>query len=168
MAIQDSQEFESYVPVYDAIPEKWEEAQEFLVERLKELANAVNIREIGWYIDEELLSGKAFIPIALPPGDPTPQQFRSILRKVIDIGPLANIGLNQKPHGINVDSNFTLTHLYACATSPTLLTSFEIDHAEPGNEVWMYMDATYINIICVTDRHLYTRCFAIVEYIQEI
>ena len=31
----NSQEFESYVPVYDTVPEKWEEARQFLVEHLK-------------------------------------------------------------------------------------------------------------------------------------
>jgi hypothetical protein len=54
----DSQEFESYVPVYDTVPEQWEDARAFLVEQLKKISNAVNVREIGWLLDEELLSGK--------------------------------------------------------------------------------------------------------------
>ena len=62
MTYNSSQIFESYIPVYDAVPEGWEQARPFIVEQLKALANAANIREIGWYLDEELLSGKQFIP----------------------------------------------------------------------------------------------------------
>ena len=57
-----SQILESFIPVYDAIPDKWDDARPFVVEQLKKISEAVNIREIGWYLDEQLLSGKAFIP----------------------------------------------------------------------------------------------------------
>lgn len=163
----NSQHFESYVPVYDVVPEKWEDAREFLVEHLKKISNAVNIREIGWYLDEELLSGKQFIPGVTATGNV--QQFRSVFRKIIDFGALPNTGFKAVPHGINVDTRFTLLHLYACATDPVGLTSFEIDHAEnlTGN-VWMYMDANNINIVTNSNRSSYSRCFVTVEYILEL
>jgi len=62
--MNSSQIFESYVPVYDAVPEDWESARQFLVEHLKKISNAVNAREISFFLDEELLSGKQFIPSA--------------------------------------------------------------------------------------------------------
>lgn len=174
----DSQVFESYVPVYDAVPEKWEDAREFLVEHLKKISNAVNIREIGWYLDEELLSGKQFIPSnaqALVQG--TAPLARTVLRKVVDMiessdpamTSLPNAGILRAPHGITFDANFTLLHLYAAATDPVNFLAFEIDHAEtaPGN-VTMFMDQTYIYIITSSNRTSYTRCYAVVEYIQEI
>ncbi len=165
----NSQDFESFVPVYDTVPEKWEEAREFLVEHLKKISNAVNAREIGWYLDEELISGKSFIPVPVPMGDASPQQFRTVLRKVIDFGALPNSTIKSVPHGILVNSRFTLIHLYACATDPIGLTSFEIDHAEPATGVtWMYMDATNINIITGSNRTSYTRVFVTIEFIQEI
>lgn len=82
----DSQEFESYVPVYDTIPEKWEDARAFIVEQLKKISTAVNIREIGWLLDQELLSGKAFIPGSnnIISGGSS-QTFRSVLRKVVSL-----------------------------------------------------------------------------------
>ena len=46
----DSQTLESYVPVYDVVPEKWEEARPFLVEQLKKISEGVNTREIGFFL----------------------------------------------------------------------------------------------------------------------
>ena len=109
----DSQNFESYVPTYDVAPKTWEEGRGFLVEQLRKLANAINAREIGFYLDMELLSGKAFIP-----GANNSQAFRSVLRKVINFGPLIrNITLSM-PHGIFVDANFTLVQMFLSATDP--------------------------------------------------
>jgi len=170
MTSQTSQIFESYVPVYDAVPEKWEDAREFLVEHLKKISNAVNIREIGWFLDEELLSGKSFIPSPSIPGN-NPSNFRSILRKVIDFGPLPNAGLKSVPHGITVDANFTLISLWAAATKPTVVyVSIQIPFSSPvlNENIKITIDATNINITTAIDYSAYTRVFVTVEYIQEL
>lgn len=154
-----SQEFESYVPVYDAIPDKWEDARPFVVEQLKKISNAINVREIGFLLDEELLSGKQFIPAPTPMGDASPQQFRSVLRKVIDVGPLI-IGVNPGvAHGITFDLRFTLIDLWVAGTDSNTLTARDIS----GNDV--LMDA--MNIV-ITSPQAFDRAFAFCEYIQEI
>lgn len=157
----DSQVFESYVPVYDVAPEKWEDARAFIVEQLKKLATAVNTREIGWYLDEELLSGKAFIPGSnniLDGG--TSQQFRSILRKVI-VFPVLTAGVNTQSHGIMIDDNFTLIQLFGAATDAIAFTGEPIPN---GSDTISY-DATDIIITVASN---YTRAFAIIEYLQEL
>ncbi len=154
---QDSQVFESYVPVYDVVPEKWEDAREFLVEHLKKISNAVNAREIGWFLDEELLSGKQFFPSGVLTG--TNQQFRTILRKVVDVSPLV-AGVNPGDnHGIVFDSNFTLIDLWVSGTNSTTLTSRRIT----GNDV--IMNSTQI---VITSPQAFDRAFAFIEYIQEL
>ena len=156
----DSQHFESYVPTYDVVPEVWEDARPFLVEQLKKITDGVNIREIGWYLDEELLTGKTFYPSVNELADGgTSQQFRAIFRKVIDFGSIA-IGLNTKAHGIIVDNNFTLVQLWASATNSSTFRSVTFSNPDT---IWM--DATNINIISDGS---YDRCNAIVEYIQEV
>ena len=158
MTSQSSQVFESYVPVYDAVPEKWDDARPFVVEQFKNFANAINIRQIGWFLDEELLTGKAFIPGATSPGN-NPSNFRSILRIVIDCSPLV-IGVNPFPHNVLVDVNFTLMQLYAAATNSVAFTGEPIPN---GTDTITY-DATDIYI---TSAKAYNRCFAVMEYIQE-
>lgn len=169
MSYNSSQEFESFVPVYDTVPEKWEDAREFLIEHLKKISNAVNDREIGFFLDEELLSGKSFIPGLTVPGN-NPGQFRSILRKVVDFGPLPNAGTKSVPHGITIDANFTLIQLWAAATDPIGLTSFVIPHSTvvPANVVQIYLDSTNINITDLVNYSNYTRIFVIIEYLQEL
>lgn len=155
-----SQIFESYIPVYDDIPEKWDEAKPFIVEQLKLLANGLNVREIGFFLDEELLSGKQFIPTSSMSGDSSSnsQQFRTILRKVIDVSPLV-AGANAFNHGITFDANFTLIDLWVSGTNSGTLTARRIT----GNDV--IMNATQL---LITSPQVFDRAFAFVEYIQEI
>jgi hypothetical protein len=166
----DSQVLESFVPSYAAIPDKWEDARPFVVEQLKRHANAINVREIGFFLDEELLSGKSFIPgINNALDGETSQQFRTILRKVVDCGALPNAGLKSVPHGIFIDANFTLIDLFGAATDPIALLSFDLGHAAaPPNQVEIYLDAINVNIVTGTNRSTYTRSFITIEYIQEL
>lgn len=157
----DSQVFESYVPVYDTVPEKWGDARPFIVEQLKKLANSVNSKEIGFFLDQELSSGKAFIPginNALDSG--TSQLFRTILRKVIEFPGLA-VGVNSQPHGIMIDANFSLIQLFGTATNATALTGEPIPN---GADTISY---TSTNIV-ITVAASYTRAWAVIEYIQEL
>ncbi len=157
----DSQQLESYVPVYDVAPQDWEQARPFIVEQLKKLATAINIREIGWMLDEEVLTGKAFIPglnNVLASG--TSQQYRTILRRVI-VFPSLNVGVNTQPHGLTIDANFSLIQLYAGATDAATLTGEPI----PNGADTLSYDVT--NII-ITVAKAYTRAFATIEFIQEL
>jgi len=153
-----SQNLESYVPVYDAVPEEWEDAREFLVEHLKKISNAVNIREIGWHLTEELLSGKQFTPPAVVTG--ASDQYRSIFRKVIDCSPLI-AGANTFAHDINFNASFTLMQLYGAATDSLAFIAIPL----PNDVDSLSMDATNINI---TVSAPYDRCFVVVEYILEL
>lgn len=153
----DSQNFESYVAVYDAVPQKWEDARPFIVEQFKNVSNAVNIREIGWFLEEELLSGKQFIPPSNISG--SSQQYRTIFRKVVDVSPLV-AGLNPGvSHGITFDVNFTLIDLWVAGTNSSTFTARRIT----GNDV--IMNATQL---IITSPQAFDRAFAIIEYIKEL
>ena len=152
MMNSQNQILESFVPVYDVVPNEWEEAREFLVEQLKKISNALNIREIGWFLDEELISGKQFIP-----GTDT-QEYRTILRKVIDVSPLV-VGANTFAHGITIDANYTLINSWVSATDSVAFTSITMVSPEVS------IDATNINI---NSPAAYDRAYAFIEYIQEL
>ena len=153
MTAPTNQELEAYLPVYDTIPEKWEESREILVEYLKKISNIVNTAEIGWFLDQELLSGKQFIPTAT-----NSQEYRSVFRKVIDMGNVS-VGANTAAHGIQFDSNFTLLHLFISATNSTGLNA--ATYVAPEVD----MDATNINF---NSPSAYDRAYAVCEYILEV
>lgn len=152
MTYNSSQKFESFVPVYDAIPEKWEDARDFTVEMFRKVSNAINVREIAFYLEEELLSGGQFVPSTTSQGE-----FRSIFRKVIPCNPLI-VGANSFAHGITFNANFTLVDLWVSATNSTTFNATTF----VGTEV--NMNATNINI---TSPAAYDRAWAFVEYILE-
>jgi len=167
----DSQNFESYVPVYDAIPEKWEDGRAFIVEQLKKITNSLNTKEIGFYLDQELLSGKAFIPgLNIASDGGSSQIFRTVLRLVVDTGTLPNAGVKTVPHGITIDNNFTLISLYGAATDPTNLQSIGLGFPSvtPANSVEVFLNATDVVIITGVNRTSFTRSFIIIEYMQEL
>jgi hypothetical protein len=153
-----SQEFETYIPVYDSVPEKWEEARPMLVETLKKITQGVNTRSVGFMLDQEVLTGEQFIPSSNNPGGADPSsQYRSVFRKVIVFGPVT-AGLNQRPHGVVVDSNFSLIELYGSVTNSTTLVG------NPINQPNITYDATNIYI---TAAAAFDRCWAFFSYIQE-
>jgi len=156
--MNDSTFFDSYLPVYDAVPENWEEAKPFFVEVLKKISEVTNRREIGWLLDEEVLTGKAFIPATVNnTGEQDP--YRQVLRKVIDLGALivgANPGVN---HGIEFNVRFTLIDMWVSGTNSSTLTARVLN----GNDVLM----TSTQII-VTSPQIFDRAFCFIEYTQEI
>src|SRR5678815_1473821 len=97
---------------------KSEDFKEFLV-RLRQSTNnialVVNIKDSGYYVLTEFVNGQAFFPNPLLSS--TTQQapvFRQVFRKVINFGALPNAGTKSVAHGIDINSTFTFTRIYAC------------------------------------------------------
>lgn len=171
--ISDNSQLESYDAVYDVVPENWEDARPFFVEQLKKVSNAINIRAVGFYLDEELLTGKAFIPgVTLASAEADSDSFRSIIRKVVDIGALPAAGTKLVPHGITVDANFTLVQMYGASTDPVNLLSIPLPFVEVNVPallgVQLLLDSTNIQISVGSNRSQYTRGYIVIEYMQEL
>lgn len=148
--------FDVFVPVYDVIPESWEESRTFLTERLKEITNAVNVREVGYYIDQEGLAGKNFIPAST-----STQEFRDVFRKVIDFGALPPAGSKSVPHGITWTADTRFIFEMGTATQPST-NSFSFNYS---NLIKLNTDPTFVTVTVAADFSLYTECFIILEYI---
>lgn len=160
-----SQTRDFFVPVYDTIPDEWDQARNFLVENIKKQANGINARQIGFFLDEEIPMGGQFIPLAS-----NSQEYRSMLRKVVDFGGLPKTTNKRISHGITVNSDFTLVTLYGSATKPTsTFSAIPIPYSSPtlNENIELSMDASDIIITTDSDYSAYTRCFIIAEYIQE-
>lgn len=165
MSTQTSQQLESFLPVYDSMPENWQEARQYLVEQLKMIANSVNAKEIGWILEEELLNGCQFQPSVASSG-----QYRSVFRKLVDFGALPDTSRKPIPHGLSITDRFTLIELTACATDPVGLTSLSLPFASSiANEnIKLFLDSTNVIIETAKDYSSYSRCFVIINYIQEL
>ena len=154
MIYNTSETYESFVPIYDAVPETWEEGRKFLVEQLKKISEGVNNREIGFLLQEQLLTGKQLFKLPN-----TPDEFRSVFRKVVDCSPLI-VGVNPPiAHGINFNDRFTLIDLWVAGTDSVAFLASVI------TDINVTMDATNLNITSPRD---YDRALAIIEYCLEV
>lgn len=161
------QQLESYIGTYDAIPESWEEGRQFLVENLKRITNSLNAKEIGFFLDQDLLSGKQFFPGT---SSNDSQQFRSIFRKVVDFGSLPAAGTKSVAHGLTFDASFSLIDMYISATDPAAFLAFSLQYwsQNAADSIRLNMDSTNVNVTVSADYSAYTRAFVVIEYISEL
>ena len=160
-----NQNLETFVPVYDAPPERYEQFRQFTVEQMKRLANAVNNRVVGDYQSIELLAGKNFIP-----GTVSPTENRQVFRKVLDTGTLPNATTSTTAHGLTLDSRFSLVSLYGGAYDPSTPAAIPLPYVDLTalNAVEVRLTSTDVVIETAVDKRAYTRSYVIIEYLKEL
>jgi len=165
----DGELLQTYVPLYDVIPEDWENARPFFVEALKRISTAINVREIASFLDQELLTGGQFIPGANATPQQSPDQYRDILRKVIVFGALPNATTKSIAHGIAYDNRFSLINLWLAATDPIGLTSFSLQYYSiAAGDIILSLTNTNVVVTTASDYSAYTRCWVFIEYVQQL
>lgn len=169
-----SNDFDSFIPVYNSIPDEWQDARQFLIERLREITDSSNSKDYGLYIDRQTLNGQEWLP------NGTATKYRECIRKVIDIAPLPDfgaVGLDPKrvAHGITFSENTCITRLYGAATDPsassiTLGIPLPYVQMAGGAHIGIEIDGTniIINGDGATDYSAYTCAYIVVEWIDEV
>lgn len=158
-----SDEYNEQIPVDKSIPDGWEDARNSIVERTKELANAINIRPVGWLVNSEILTGKRFIPID------SSQEFRDVFRKTFDVGALPNNTTKNVPHGITqIPENFRLLSMWGASTDTATGASLPLPYASITKNVEIKMDATNIIITTDMDYSPYNESVIFLEYTTRI
>jgi hypothetical protein len=165
-----SNDFDSYLPVYNAIPEEWEDSRQFLTERLREITDSVNAKDFAQYIDRDTLNGQLWLP-------GTGTSLRDNLRKVVDIGPLPDFGVTSTKtvaHGITFSENTCITRFYGAASdsgATDLTKGIPLPYIQmPGGaHIGIEIDGTNIIITGdgATDYSAYTCAYVVVEWIDE-
>ncbi len=161
-----SQLFEAYLPDYDQTPEKWEEARVYLVEQLKKINTQINEKQIGFYLDQELLSGNSFIPDSLSVDQ---QQFRAVFRVVVVFGALPNATAKSVAHNITVDANFQIVKMWLAASDPVGLTGFALSYYSiAAADIKLNYTSTNVVVTTNSDYSSFTKCYVVMEYANEL
>jgi hypothetical protein len=161
----DDQKLDVYLPIYDSLPEDWKESRTFIAQVLRRIANTLNTREVGWYLDDETISGQSFIPgVSSTTNNYIKPLFRNVYRKVVDFGALPNAATKTVAHGIQITSSYTITRIYGAATDPVALSAQPI----PNRDISLVLTATAIAISTTLNLSIYTRCYVVVEYMTEL
>lgn len=173
-----SQNDAAFIPVYDFIPENWEDARRVLVEHLRQITEGVNDSEKGFHVDVETLAGKFWTPRARASAD-DPIVYRNVFRKVVDLEGLDDFSAGTPPntqtvaHGITFTENSFITALYGAATDPALsdlnagIPLPFLDVGTLANGIQLDIDGTNINLTSSADYSAYTEAWVVVEYVQE-
>jgi len=165
----------TFLPVYDVVPDEWEEAQSMLSDALRLISETVNTKDSGYMIQQEILASSQFYK-------GTGEALRPIYRKVIDFGTLPDNTTKTLTHGIStnsdgtsIDSKFTLVNMYLSATKGTITAdpnpiSFSLQYysLDLSADIVLYLTAVNVVVKTLSNYSLYTRSSIVLEYIKEV
>lgn len=144
-----------------------------LHQRVNEIAMIVNVKDSGYYVEEQFVNGQRWFK----PGTPLSGKdanFRQVVRTVVDFGALPNSGSKTVAHGIPTSQNFSFTRIFGTATDPgasTITSAIPLPYvnvAAPADGVQLAVDATNVTITTTSGNYTpYTACYVVLEWIQE-
>ena len=123
------------------------------------VSNAVNNRDIAFYLNREQLSGGQLFTV----GDP--QKNRYIYRQCYNFGALPAKGVTKTlAHGIDfTNQNLVFVSIYGAATYPGN-GAIPVPYVLQNKEVELTLDATNIVIYSHEDYSMYTQTVITLEY----
>ena len=165
MTFQPVNSLNSYIPTDVILPEDPTELRRVLDDTLKRMIDSINDKDIGFYNTTALLNGQQFFTA----GDP--QNFRSVFRKVIDLGGLNDftaVNPQNTAHGITITANLEITRIYGTATDPstTYIPLPYLDMTGGANHIQLSMDNTNIVLRSNLDYSGFTTAYAVVEWVE--
>ena len=143
-----------------------------LYQTVNNIALLLNIKDTGYYVQEEFINGQAYFPD--PALSSTTQQaptFRQVYRMVVDFGALPNTATKTVAHNIPDIAvlNVTGTRIYGVATDPVAKTFLPLPYASntAGASIELSVDATNVIITTGSNRTNYTVCYVVFEYLKQ-
>lgn len=149
-----------------------DEFKEFLVrlrQGINNMAIVLNLKESGYYYPQEFVCGQLYFPNpALTSSTSSNPVFRQVFRRVINFGALLNSATKSLPHGITIQSSFSFTRIYGCASDPVAKTYIPLPYVDAaGNNISIDVDATNVNITTTSNRTNYTIVYCVIEYLKQ-
>jgi len=153
----------------DAIDIKSPDFKDFLVklyQTTNNISEAVNIRDVGYYVRTEILNGQLWYEnTTLSSTTAQAPEHRPVFRKVIPFGALPAAGSKPVNHNITTDTNTRWKRVYATATNTTTFAGITITTSSA-----LSVRATATQVIITTggtDYSAYNDCDVILEYIKQ-
>lgn len=140
-----------------------------LYQNISNIAVATNLKDSAFYNNtmEFVTGGQFFANPAISSASAQTPTLRPVFRTVVNFGALPNAATKSVAHNITVNTAYTFTRIYGCATNPN--TSFiPLPYASPtlNKNIEINADATFVNITTGIDRTAYTVTYVVLEYIK--
>ena len=135
-----------------------------LYQNINTLSLALNLKDSGYYVQQEFLTGQVFFPDADSNVD-----GRQSFRTVVDFGTLPNNTTGSMAHGIEVFNSFIFTRIYGCASDQITMNYLPIPYASATTAeiIELSADATNVYVTTSSDLTAYTKTYIILEYVKE-
>ena len=162
----DQPQVYNQLPISVDLPVDKTEFKAILTDLYKRIANSVNTKEGGLYTINEVATGQQYIT-----NPKEPQKTRNVYRKTIDFGQLPNAGTKSVPHGIDFNSQATMTRIYGASTDPTALLYIPLPYATPvalNENIALFADGTNVTVITGINRSNFFRTTVVLEYMKNI
>lgn len=135
-----------------------------LYQNINNISIALNLKDSGYYVQQEFMTGQVFFPDANSSDD-----GRQSFRAVVNFGALPNNTTLSIPHGINVFNSFVFTRIYGCASNQITMNYLPIPYASATTAkiIELYADSTNVYITTNSNLSSYTQTYIILEYVKE-
>lgn len=139
-----------------------------LYQILNMMAININLKETGYYVTSEFVTGQKFFPTNIDSTTQGSPQYRETYRKVVNFGALPNTATKSVAHGITCDANTIFTKIQGNASDQTNKVYLPLPYASSTliNNIELYVDSTNVNIITGSNRSTYLITYVILEYIK--
>ena len=146
---------------------KGDELRELIIrlyQNLNVMALAINRKESATYAISNFITSAQYYPNPATPA----QEFRSVVRTVVNFGALPNTATKAVAHNIPFNGGFTLTRLYAAATDTTGLNYISIPYASSAAapSIELRVDGTNVYITTGSNRTNFNVCSVVIEYLM--
>jgi hypothetical protein len=154
----------------DINSDKFKELLVRLYQNINTIAVVLNSKDTGYYVENEFTNGQLFFPNpALTSQSSSYPIYRNVVRYVVDFGALPNAGSKSVAHPIDLNTSYTFTRIYGCASDTTGLNYIPIPYASPTltASIELSVDATNVTITTGSNRSNFNVCYVILEYLTQ-
>jgi hypothetical protein len=139
-----------------------------LYQNINNISLVLNLKDTGYYLNQEFVNGQLFFPNpAYNSSTPEDPGFRQVWRLLVNFGALPASATKSVPHGLIVNSGYTFTRIYACASDTTGFNYIPIPYASASGttNIELSVNATEVTITTASDRSNFNICYVILEYL---
>jgi hypothetical protein len=140
-----------------------------LTQYINTIAIAVNLKESGYYYQQEFVNGQAFFPNpALNSTTATQPVSRQAYRMVVNFGALPDNATTSVAHNIPINGSTTFTHIYGAATNTTTLDGIPLPYSSSTSNdcIELYVTSTDVVITTSIDYSAYNVTYIVIEYLK--
>jgi len=155
----------------DVTSDKFKEILVRLYLNLNRTSLVINSKDTGYYVPvTSYVNGQLFFPNpALNSTTSTAPTYRQVYRLLINFGALPNTGTKSVAHGLTVNSSYTFTRIYGCASDTSGFNYIPLPYASPtlANNIELSVNGTNVTVTTGSNRSNFTVCYIILEYITQ-